>query len=504
MNVRFKRRLSTVFACGTVIAVAFLVACEIPVQPQPREITPPEVVQREQLAAPTFQPSAADPAGEALPVFTTDSVAINHPLAEARIYYTRDGSDPAPPTAPVTEASPPTMAYNEPLNFASLAGELQVSDAPRIIIIKAIAVAASLDNSEIVTGNFWVLPPAGMPTFMPESEEAVNRNGQLNININNPADATIHYSAGVDSEESPLPDPSVSSGEPYNEPLTFAGILPDGGELTVKAIAFKEGVRSPSAIASATYTVPLPQLLAPTFGTENGQTVARNAEFTLGNPNPGGASIRYTTDGSNPSNSTGSLYNSEEEKTFAELLPEGGPLTITAIAFMDGTHLSSTVATATYIVSLREPIFSPASGETVSHGTELTLNAASDITIRYSAGVESEGAPLAAPATISDANAYNALLKPTFGDLLRAGGELTVKAVAFKTVTMDGRTITVSSAVATATYTVPLRAEAPSFHPPSTIIRIGELELRSATSGATIYYTWGVADVPDPERHKRQ
>src|ERR1022692_4323700 len=78
---------------------------------------------------------------------------------------------------------------------------------------------------------------------------------------------------------------------------------------TLKAIAYGAGMID-SAISSAAYTINLPQVAAPVFNPAGGTfTSAQSVTITT---TTGGASIRYTTDGSTPTSSIGSLHRSEE------------------------------------------------------------------------------------------------------------------------------------------------------------------------------------------------
>jgi hypothetical protein len=75
---------------------------------------------------------------------------------------------------------------------------------------------------------------------------------------------------------------------------------------TLKAIAYESGMTD-SSISSGTYAINLPVVAAPTFNP--GAGTYGGAQSVSISTTTGGASIRYTTDGSNPSETLGTLYN---------------------------------------------------------------------------------------------------------------------------------------------------------------------------------------------------
>ena len=79
MNIRLKRQLNALFICGTVIVLAFLVACEPPVQPRAGT--------QEQLSEPSFQPSSGN--------ITRARIVTIFARSGETIHYTTNGSDPA-------------------------------------------------------------------------------------------------------------------------------------------------------------------------------------------------------------------------------------------------------------------------------------------------------------------------------------------------------------------------------------------------------------------------
>ena len=145
MSIRFKRRLNTVFACGTVIVVAILVACEPPVQPRARA--------QEQLPEPNFQPRGTGiTRGESVTIFARSG---------ATIHYTTDESDPTT-TGSGSTISGPTP---QPVNFRSF----RIGDR---VTVKAIATMEGFRASPIRSELFTIVEP--------DVDE--NDNGLIDIN----------------------------------------------------------------------------------------------------------------------------------------------------------------------------------------------------------------------------------------------------------------------------------------------------------------------------------
>ncbi len=93
--------------------------------------------------------------------------------------------------------------------------------------------------------------------------------------------------------------PSATAGTLYSGPVAI------GATTTLKAIAFKTGFTS-SAVTSGVYTINLPTAAAPTFSPVAGMYT--NAQTVTIASTTSGASIHYTTDGTTPSATAGTLY----------------------------------------------------------------------------------------------------------------------------------------------------------------------------------------------------
>jgi hypothetical protein len=142
---------------------------------------------------------------------------------------------------------------------------------------------------------------------------------------------------------------------------------------TIKAIAYKAGMTD-SAVASATYIINLPVVSAPTFSPA-AATYTATQTVTISSTTSG-ASIRYTTDGSTPSDTAGTVYS--------------GPVTVSAttsfkaIAYKTGM-MNSTVATATYTITgtVAPPTFTPGAGTYTTAQTVALATTTSGASIRY-------------------------------------------------------------------------------------------------------------------------
>jgi hypothetical protein len=135
--------------------------------------------------------------------------------------------------------------------------------------------------------------------------------------------ATIRYTTNGTT-------PTETNGTVYSGPVTLSSTT------TLKAIAYKSGMTD-SAVASGTYTVSSGTVATPTFNPPPG-TYTQPVAISTTTP---GATIRYTLDGSTPSETAGTIYS--------------GPITLTAtttikaIAYESG-FVDSAVASGTYTV----------------------------------------------------------------------------------------------------------------------------------------------------------
>ncbi len=170
-----------------------------------------------------------------------------------------------------------------------------------------------------------------------------------NVTITAEDGTTIYYTTDGS-------DPT-SSSTPYEG--TFAVHYNANGPTTIKAIAVDdEG--NVSTIAEAVYT-----WIAPKVTVRPATREVYNPTLTVViGCNPVDATIYYTTDGSEPSSSNGTLYEGPFEVTFANL---GDQVTVKAIAYNDD-DVPSTVDVATYtyaekVINVDAPFFSPLEGK---------------------------------------------------------------------------------------------------------------------------------------------
>jgi hypothetical protein len=125
--------------------------------------------------------------------------------------------------------------------------------------------------------------------------------------------------------------PSSTLGTVYGGPVTV------GGTMTIKAVAYASGMTD-SAVGSASYTIS-PPVAAPVFNPPAGSyTSAQTVTLSTGTP---GAWMRYTTDGSTPTQSSGILYSGP--------IPVSSTTTIQAMACASGMT-DSAVGSAAYTI----------------------------------------------------------------------------------------------------------------------------------------------------------
>ena len=190
-----------------------------------------------------------------------------------------------------------------------------------------------------------VIETVATPTFEPAPQEEAFTTVQ-NVTITcATVDAAIHYT--TDGTE-----PTAESAV-YSEPIVV-----NDGTTTIKAIAMKEGMTN-SEVASATYTVNLPTLEAPTFDHESN---IYDDAFEVTITAAEGATIHYTTDGNEPT---------AESAVYKARIPVNKNMTIKAIAVKEG-YKTSAVATAEYQIKVAKPTFSPVPG-TFDAATQVSI-----------------------------------------------------------------------------------------------------------------------------------
>lgn len=307
----------------------------------------------------------------------TQSVTISSATSGATIYYTTDG------TTPTTSSS-----------VYSSAVAIDVTTT-----LKALATKAGQPSSNVAADVYTLKVLA--PYFTPAA--GTYTTAQSVTIATYTAGATLRY--------------TTDATEPTASSTLYTTSLSIGTTTTLKAKAFKSGW-SDSDTTTGTYTMNFGTLAAPTMSPAGG-TYESSVEVTLSGPS--GATIRYTTNGTDPTVSS---------TAYSAPLTLTTTTTLKAKAFqVDWT--ASAITTATYTITVATPTLTPGSG-TYAAGQLITISATT-------AGAEIRYTMSGVDPTTSDP------LIPSGGTVV--AGNYTLKAKAFKT----GCT---ASGVTTAAYSV--------------------------------------------------
>jgi hypothetical protein len=249
------------------------------------------------------------------------AVSIASPIpATAQVYYTLDGSTPDP-------MNPNTYLYT-PGTQINITGDTTIN---------AVAILDGWETSDVMTAVYQFR--ANAPQFSIaggwyESPQIVELSSST-------TGAAIRYTL-----DGTIPD--AGNGMDYTGPINI------NVNRTITAYAFKDGYQN-SEIVSQTYAIGeyVPVVATPTFSVESGiyqnpQTV----EITTATP---GATIRYTTDGSDPSETLGTIYTAPVSISSNSSLK--------AIAYKEDWQTSQ-LATANYVITgtVAAVQFNPAGG----------------------------------------------------------------------------------------------------------------------------------------------
>jgi len=264
----------------------------------------------------------------------TQTVSITVSVADASIRYTLDGSDPSTVNG---------IEYSLPINITQSA------------LLKAIAVKPGWNSSSIVSAWYSINGAVANPNFNPISGTYF---ADQTLSISTfPPDATIRYTTDGSN-------PSPTTGTIYTAPVSITQ------NTTLKAIAYKTDWLN-SQVSTAIYTL---QTASPQFSLAQGTyTTAQTLALSVTTP---GAQIRYTTNGTDPSTTTGTIYTAPIQINATQM--------VKAIAYKANWN-SSPIITNIYTITgqVASVIFNPVGGTYQTAQNIVLSTTTPGATIRY-------------------------------------------------------------------------------------------------------------------------
>ncbi len=401
-----------------------------------------------QVAEPTFSPVAGQYIG------STVSVAITSTTSGAEISYTTDGELPSPTVGTVV-ANGSTVSV------------------PIGATLRAMAFKSPLINSATNVGTYTAAPMVATPTY------------------DNPAGAystypkTITVATGTSgchikcTRDGSIPTAGDTIVGTETLISASSGTISVTAGQTLKAIAYRSNYND-SVIASGLYSL-LTTVATPTFNPIAGAyPLSDYPKSVIVATATSGASLSYTTDGSTPSQTHGTIISSNATTIS---VPVG--TTVKAIGFKAGLS-DSAVATGAFTMATRAatPTFTPAAGAYPSTDYPKTITiatATSGCQMRYT----KDGS--------TPTETHGTLISASSGTASVTSGQ-TLKAIAYRSGFSD-------SLIASGAYSTSSNKVAnPSVTPPGGVFTQGtnvSVYISTATPGAVMRWFYGVSP-PDP------
>ena len=284
------------------------------------------------------------------------------------------------------------------------------------------------------------LPPGcATPTFSPAAGTYANAQSVTIGTTTN--GATIRYTTDGST-------PSETAGTVYSSPVSITATL-----TTLQAIAYESGVED-SSIASGVYTL---QCATPAFSPAAGTYHA--AQTVTISTATSGATIRYTTNGTTPSSTIGTVYSSAVSITATGT-------TLQAIAY-ETNYTNSSVASGVYTLTCAAPAFNPAAGAYGPAQTVTISTTTSGATINYT----------------TNGTTPSSTVGTVYSSAVTISATATLEAIAYETGYAN-------STVTTGVYTINGACATPTFSPAAgTFTTSTSVTISTTTGGATIRYT---------------
>ena len=336
-------------------------------------------------ATPNYSSSSATPGT----YYGTQAVLFSDATPNAVFYYTTDGSTPTTSSA-----------------TANAGVQVTVSET-----VKVIAVAPNYAPSAVLSGTYTL---ALNPPILGASQDVSDFDISLTSNpgANTYAQPTFYYT--IDGSI-----PSATNGSQYRSVFQ---VQPNAGSITVRAISVLTGYTT-SAVVST--TVQFPTASAPVISPSGG-TFTSPVSVSMSTASAG-AKIMYTTDGTSPTPTHGSVYSAPITVSSTEV--------ITAIAVTGTTYYTSSAATlANFTVNLAPaaaPFMSPYPG-TFDAAQNITLTTTTPgATIYYTSDGSvptTASQPYTAPISLPASRTLNAIaIAPGFSSSAVASGVYTIQ-----------------------------------------------------------------------------
>ncbi|HPP07863.1 MAG TPA: chitobiase/beta-hexosaminidase C-terminal domain-containing protein [bacterium] len=303
------------------------------------------------VATPVFSPASGTTFTDQL------QVTISCSTVGATIRYTTDGSEPNENSPVYTGAI--TITQTTTIKAKAFKAGMTASDTASATYNKVSPQPASISGTISYSGTKTGTINIGLftsPNFSGEPAYGTSIQSPGNYQVTGINPGTYYAAAFMDSNGSGQYDPDVDPVGQYSQnPITLSA----GQSKTGVNITLQDPV--------------IPKVATPVFSPASGTTFTDQLQVTI-SCSTVGATIRYTTDGSEPN---------ENSPVYTGAITITQTTTIKAKAFKAGMTASDT-ASATYSKKVATPVFSPASGTTFTDQLQVTITCATvGAEIRY-------------------------------------------------------------------------------------------------------------------------